>query len=167
MAQTKTANKKSTVLALYLNARAVGYAAMDIPAEIKSSNYRYLTPNDPEAYLEYIAYMIRRFDPKVVLIEPESSRNQSRGKRMRDLFYKIETLIDELEYPIQYYSRRMISDTFNGLNKMEIVDEIIQQFPSYAYKRPPNRANYDGGESPAWSEFDAISMVMTHFLYRD
>ena len=167
MAQTKTANTKSTVLALYPNARAIGYAVMDTPVRVKSSNYRYLSPKDPEAYLEYIAYIIRRFDPQVILIESEVTRNQSRGKRMQKLFYKIEGLIEEMGYPIQHYSRKNIADTFNGLNKPDIADVIIQQFPTYAHKRPPERMSTDGGESPAWSEFDALSMVMTHFFYQD
>ncbi|MCR9171517.1 MAG: hypothetical protein NXI10_03430 [bacterium] len=167
MGKTKTANQRSTVLAIYPHYRALGYAAMDTPTHVKSSNYRYLSPKNPDAYLEYVKNLIQRFDPKLVLLEPAFSRNQSRGERMKKLFFQIEELINELGYPIQHYSRKVISGSFFGLNKPGIADVIIKQFPYYASRRPRERSSFDGSETPAWCEFDALSMVITHFSQYD
>lgn len=167
MEQTKTANQRSTVLAIYPNHKALGYAVMDMPTHVRSSNYRYITPKNRKLYIEYVANLIERYQPELILMESLKSRKQNRGKRMQDLFYRIEDVIAEVGCPIQYYSRKIIRDTFLGLDKSEIADIIIQRFPSYAERRPQTRAKPDGSESPAWSEFDALSMILTHFEQLD
>lgn len=167
MEKTKTANQKSTVLALYPHHKALGYAVMDIPTDVRSSNYRYLTPKNPMHYIDYVSNLIERYQPDLILLESEKSRKSNRGTRMQEMFYRIEDVITKLNYPLKHYSRKVITDTFFGLNKPEIADMIIQQFPSYAEKRPQTRAKHDGSESPAWSEFDALSLVITHFAQMD
>lgn len=167
MEQTKTANHGSTVLALYPHHKALGYAVMDTPTHVRSSNYRYLTPKNQDLYIDYVKNLIERYQPDLILLESVKSRKSNRGKRMQDMFYRIEEVITEKEFPLKHYSRKIITDTFFGLNKPEIADMIIQQFPSYAEKRPQTRAKHDGSESPAWSEFDALSLVITHFAHVD
>lgn len=162
MLKTKTTNTKSVALAFYPHPRAIGFGVMDSPTHIVESGCRYISAKQNEAYISHIEDTIRLYNPAVIILEEEHSRNQHRLNHMKFIFEKIEQVVHQLGYPILYYSRKEISNVFGGLNKPEIAEALTDTFSDYKSRLPKKRKS-DEAESPRMSEFDALSLVYTHF----
>ncbi len=153
----------STILAFYPHPKAIGFALMDSPTSIRMSGYRYISAKDIEPYLKLIESLVKFHKPALVILEEEKSRNRRRLKPMQSMFNDIEKRILKLNFPIVHYSRDDISKHFGGRKKPEIAQEISRLFSEFADRPPKERKSIDGSESPAMTEFDAVSLCMTHY----
>ncbi len=163
MRQTKITNTKSVILAIYPHMKTIGYAVMDSPTSVKKSGYRYISAHDKQPYLGYVAALIKLYDPNLIILEDEKSRKQFRAKYMQQLFWDIEEVITQLSITKIHYSRVDIRNQFGPMDKMEIARQIAEIFPRYINRIPKPRVSTDGPESPKMSEFDALSLCITHY----
>ena len=162
MEKTKTTTTKSVALAFYPHPRAIGFGVMDSPTRIVESGCTYVSSKNIGTYLIHIANTIHLTNPAVVILEDHDSRKQHRLKSMQQVFLHIEDMVRQLGYPLCHYSRKEITTVFGGLNKPEIAEAIAEKFDDYTHRLPKKR-KFDEAESPRMSEFDALSLVYTHF----
>lgn len=162
MSKTKTTDTKSAALALYPTPKAIGFAVMDTPEYICKSGYCYCLVTERRRYLRNIISFVLLHKPRVVILEEKMSRDQHRLPVMQSIFDDLETLIVKNNIKIKHYSRAAISSVFEGQNKPEIAESIAIRFPGYIQKLPRKRMD-DETESPKMSEFDALSLALTHF----
>ena len=167
MRQVKIANpKRNAILAIYPHPKAIGFAIMDSPNSVQKSSCRYITAKARTSeYLKFISSLIKLYTPKYIIIEDEQSRSQHRLEPMQDIFNTIESMITTLDYPILHYSRNDIRKAFGEINKPEIAQKIIEVFPKFKDRLPKQRISTDGAESPAMSQFDALSLCITYFAH--
>ena len=163
MSQTKITNKASAILAFYPRPKVLGFALMDSPTSVLESGYRYLSSKDVTSYVEFVSALVRYYQPALIILESEKSRRQHRGKHMLHTFKKIETMIVQLNHRITHYSRADIRSHFGRIDKHDIARKVAKQFPEYRDRVPKPRASFDGAESPKLSEFDSLSLGITHF----
>ncbi len=82
---------------------------------------------------------------------------------MQYIFRELEAIISQLGHRIAHYSRNNIREHFGSITKREVACNITERFPKYKDRLPRERVSTDGAESPAMSEFDALSLCITHF----
>ena len=162
MLKTKTTNRKSVALGIYPHPKAIGFALMDSPTTIKESGYCYSSAKNKESYVRHIANMIRLHKPTVIILEHKDSRNQHRLNQMKYIFEEIEKVVHQLDYPLVQYSRKKIRTVFGNANKPEIAEALSEKFTDYK-SRLPKKRQFDSAESTKMCEFDALSLVYTHF----
>jgi hypothetical protein len=157
-------HKRNAILAIYPHPKAIGYAIMNSPASIQESGCRYITAKDrtPD-YLRFIESLIRLNRPITVIIESEQSRNKHRLEYMQYIFRQVEIMEDRLNHSLTHHSRKEIRKCFGEKNKPEIAQAVARKFEDLQHKLPKQRVSTDGAESPSMSEFDALSLCITHF----
>lgn len=164
MLQTKIANTRSAILAFYPRPTGIGFAVMDNPTSVRASGFRYINAQELTSYIEGIRALITYYQPTHIILESETSRRQHRGTKMLRVFEELER---EITFPILHYSRRDIRRHFGEKDKHEIACMIAEQFPEYIDQIPKRRSSIDGAESPRISEFDALSLGITHFALNE
>lgn len=164
MGQIKTTPpNEDAVLGIYPHPKAVGFAVMNSPTSIEASGRRFINAKyETLAYLKFITALIKLYKPKYVILEDEESRNKHRLTQMKDMFRQIEITIVQMNHSLIHYSRADIRRRFDDRNKPEIAEKISRIFPSYIDRLPKERVSTDGAESPTMSEFDALSLCLTH-----
>ena len=165
MDQTKITNTRSVILAIYPHMKTIGYAVMDSPTSVKKSGYRYVSAYDAKSYLRYIASLVHLYEPDLIILEDEKSRKQFRGAYMQQLFWDIEEVITQLGVTKIHYSRNDIRKRFGKIDKQEIAEYIVTYFTWSDDRIPKPRVSTDGSESPSMSEFDALSLCITHYSH--
>ena len=164
MRNIKTAKQKPAILVFYPHYKAIGFAVMDSSSSISKSGYRYiLAKKEADRYIHFMVSLIKFYNPTLIILEDEQSRNQHRGSDVLSIFKEVERIIGTMRCPIQHYLRKDIVDHFGGDTKEQIAQHISEIFTDYRTRLPKKRATFDGAESPALCEFDAISFGLTHF----
>jgi len=167
--KTKPPRENVAVLALYPNARGIGYAVMDTPARIVDSGMKGYCPWSSKKIKKQIRAYLSYFKPKMILLEDTRSKKNRKYTKMCNLIESIAIDAESQGLEVYGYTREQIADVFrefHGESKHRINTAIAEAFHSYQEKIPKERSNGDP-EGFFQGEFDAISLAVTHYYQHD
>lgn len=163
--KTKPQSTNSTVLALYPNARGIGYAVMDAPAYIVESGMKSIRPWSSQKIKKQINAYLAYFKPEIILLQNTDSRLNRKYTKMCNVIRGIGEDAESQGFKVFRYTREQILgffEEFNASSKHRMNIVIAQSFPSYQEKIPKERIHGDP-EGFFQGEFDAISLALTHY----
>ena len=158
--------KKDTtmILALYPNARGLGYACFEAPEKLWDCGVITVRPICNGKILERITKFVDFFHPTVLLVQDCDSKHSRHSKRVVRVVDSITKYAEEIKVPIYRYSRQQIRDVFEQFgakSKYEIAQKIIAWFPQLASRAPKIRKPWMD-EDYNMGTFDALSLIITH-----
>ena len=153
------------ILALYPNARGLGYACLEMPKKkLRDSGVLTIRPICNGKILKRITAFIDFFKPEIVVIKDygsDSTRQEQRGVRLVE---SITKHAKGMQMPVYRYTRQQVRDIFEQFgakSKNEIAQQIIAWLPELEFHAPRIRKN-QMAEEYYMGEFDAISLAIAH-----
>jgi hypothetical protein len=157
-------NNMPIVLALYPNARGLGYVCLENPKKIRDSGMVQVFPISNDRILKRVVKFADFFKPTLILVQDCDSSYSRHSKRVARLVEDITKHAKEIKVPVYQYSRQQIRDTFEvfgAKSKHEIVQQIIKWFPQLEPLAPKIRKSWMA-EDYSMGIFDALSLAVTH-----
>ena len=158
--------KKDTViiLALYPNARGLGFACLEGAQNLKDSGVVTLQPICNKKILERVTKFAEFFKPTIIVVKDYNSTYSRHSKRVAELVESITNYADEIKIPVYRYSRQQVRDVFEQFgakSKYEIANKIVAWFPNLASRAPKIRKPWMD-EDYNMGIFDAMALAITH-----
>lgn len=153
----------SVVLALYPNARGLGYACIELPQRLLEYGVITVRPNSQEKLLTRIQKFLDFFQPKIIVIREDSQRRY-KVNRLKKIVSSVEAFAVERNITVHQYSREAVKEVFaqfGTTTKYEIAMKIVEWFPELNHRTPKLRKAWMD-EDYNMGIFDAISLAVTH-----
>lgn len=153
----------SVILALYPNARGLGYACIEMPQRLLDYGVITVRPKSTEKLLPRIQKFIDFFQPRIVVIREDDGRRYKLN-RLKKVVSAIESVAVERNITVHHYSREDIKQVFaqfGNTTKYEIALKIVEWFPELTHKTPKLRKAWMD-EDYNMGIFDALSLAIAH-----
>lgn len=152
------------MLALYPNARGLGYACLESPKNLKDSGVVTVRPICNGTILERIIKFVDFFKPKIIVVKDYDNSYYWKSRRGIDLVESIVKYAEGRKLPVIGSSRKQIRDVFElfgAKSKYDIAHKIVSGFPHLEPRAPRIRESWMA-EEYYMGAFDAISLALTH-----
>jgi Holliday junction resolvasome RuvABC endonuclease subunit len=156
--------ENTIILALYPNARGLGYACIAMPQHLIEYGVVTISPVSNSKTLKRIEKFIDFLKPKIVLLKDPTIINTFKGARIKMLVEAIKTLSGEKALPIYQYSRDQVRDTFEqfgAVTKYQISQKILSWYPDLERVAPKIQKSWMN-EDYYMGIFDALALAVTH-----
>ncbi|HEY0262615.1 MAG TPA: hypothetical protein VGB95_06285 [Chitinophagales bacterium] len=151
------------ILALYPNARGLGFACLEAPQKLIEYGIVTVRPIYNTPLLRRMEHFLDFFRPQVVILRDGDSLPPS-NSRVKQLLENIAQSAERKGIPVHYYSREQIKGVFSSFNastKYEIAQKLVEWFPEVEDKVPALRKPWES-ENYYMGIFDALSLGLTH-----
>lgn len=158
----------NVILALYPNARGLGYVCLEAPQKLIEHGVITIRPICNAPLLRRIEHFLEFFRPHVVILR-DGEHLPEKCSRVKGLLEEITQLAQAKNIPVQAYSREQMKDvfsTFNTSTKYEIAQKLIEWFPELESIAPKIRKPWES-EAYYMGVFDALSLGLTHLYLMD
>jgi hypothetical protein len=162
-------NDMVIILALYPNARGVGYACLTMPQTLREVGVATVRPISNKKILERVIKFVDFFKPSVIVLKEYNGSYSRHSKRVVELIDSITKYTEESKVPVYRYSRQQIRDVFEqfgATSKNEIARKIINWFPQLESRTPKIRKPWMD-EDYNMGLFDALSLGITHIYLNE
>jgi Holliday junction resolvasome RuvABC endonuclease subunit len=115
--------------------------------------------------LKFIDKLIRRYQPRVVLIESRDRRDRRRSERILRFLSSARIYLRRTGLELKCIPHIQMRRFFEGqgaTTKQEIAMWIVELFPELSHYLPPKRKAWTP-EHPHMGTFDAIALALTYF----
>lgn len=157
-------NGHTIILALYPNAKGLGYVCLEQSQKIVDSGIVTTRLLGTEKLLLRIRKFIEFYTPTVVVLRSLDMSDLSRSQKAKMLIEGMHQQAEHLQIPLYTYNRQQIRDVFEQFgaqNKNEIAQKIIEWFPQLTSYAPKIRKAWMD-ESYYMGVFDAVALAITH-----
>ena len=152
------------VLALYPNAKGLGYVCIEQSQKILDSGIVTTRLFGSEKLLARIKRFIDFYRPTTILLRNPDMPDLIRSSRVKALLEGVNLEAENLHLPTYSYSRQQIKDVFGqfgATTKNEIAQKIIEWFPELDEYTPKIRKPWME-EDYYMRVFDAMALAITH-----
>lgn len=153
----------SVRLALYPNARGLGYACLELPNNLIEYGIVTVRPMSNERALKRMEKFIDFFKPEVIIVR-DAEISALGATRMSELLEGIRKLALERNLPVHSYARHQVKDVFEvfgAKTKYGIAQKIITWFPQLSEHAPRIRRPWMD-EDYYMGIFDALALAICH-----
>jgi Holliday junction resolvasome RuvABC endonuclease subunit len=158
------ATSNPIVLALYPNARGLGYACVELPQRLLDYGVVTVNPISNGKVLRRVEKFMDYLKPKIILIREGSSLTTFKAARIKKLIDAITTLAGEKNLTVHHYSRDQVKEVFEqfgATSKYQISQKIVSWFPTLKPFAPKVQKAWEN-EDYYMGIFDALSLIATH-----
>ena len=155
----------SVVLALYPNARGLGYACVELPQRLLDWGIVTVKPASNERVMERVGRYLEHYAPEVVFVR-DPARPDS---RVSALVGEIEENARARGLEVHRYSREQVREAFalqGARTKHEISRKVAGWFPELDAYIPRLRKPYMD-EDYRMGVFDALSLLSAHLYLKE
>ena len=156
------------VLAVDPSTRGFGFAILEGPDRSIDWGVKETKVNKKRRSLRFIAELIHRYQPSVLVVEDYTGKGSRRCRRVRELIEDISKLAVQQKIKVRNFSRLKVKQAFSESgtsNKYEIAIAIAKRFPELAPRLPRFRKPWMS-EDYRMSIFDAVALAITFFEKR-
>ena len=156
------------VLAVDPSTRGFGFAILEGPNRLIDWGVKETKVNKKRRSLRFIAELIHRYQPSVLVVEDYTGKGSRRCRRVRELIEDISKLAVQQKIKVRNFSRLKVKQAFSESgtsNKYEIAIAIAKRFPELAPRLPRFRKPWMS-EDYRMSIFDAVALAITFFEKR-
>ena len=153
------------VLALDPSTRGFGFVVLEGPYNLVEWGIKEVRTDKHTRSLQRIGELIDTYQPDVLVIEDMADKECRRCPRVRELLRSVCQLASEKKIKTRSVSCRKVRLVFfdaQAVNKHEIANVIVRQFPELAPWQPPVRKTWMSEDSRT-SIFDAAAFALTFF----
>lgn len=153
-----------TVLALFPNARGIGYACIENQKKLLDSGMVQVYPIGNGKILKRVIKFVDFYKPTLVVVQDCDSDTERHSDRVKRLVEDIAKHAKANKLPVYRYTRQQIRDAFEifgAKTKMEIAHQITEWFKQLKPLAPTIKKNYMT-EHYSMGVFDAVSLAVTH-----
>ena len=158
-------NEHPIILALYPNARGLGYACVNVvEKKLLEQGIANIRPVANGGIIERIKQFIEYHNPTVIVIRDAKGTTSKNIERLYELNTFITLYAKHKHIPVYRYTRRQIRDVFElfgATTKEQIAKQLILWFKELAPFAPRIRKAWMD-EDYHMGIFDAMSLVITH-----
>jgi Holliday junction resolvasome RuvABC endonuclease subunit len=158
-------NDMTTVLALYPNARGIGYACLENQKKLVDSGVVQVYPISNGKILKRVVKFIAFYKPDLIVVQDCDGENSRYSRRVGRLVDDIVKHSKEIKVPVYRYTREQIRDAFEvfgAKTKDEIAHQITVWFKQLKPLAPTLRKDDGDAEHYNMGIFDALSLAITH-----
>jgi Holliday junction resolvasome RuvABC endonuclease subunit len=155
--------QSNVVLAIYPNARVIGYACVEWPEKILDSGLAAVWPIYHGKLLKRVIRFIDFYKPALIVIRTSdnSSRSTTRAQKLSD---EVSEYANGINLPVYRYTREQVKDVFEQFgagNKHDMAKRITEWRSELKWFMPKLReTGWD--EENNMAIFDAFSLIVTH-----
>src|SRR5262249_9514985 len=156
------------VLAVDPSTRGFGFAILEGPDRLIDWGVKETKVDKKRRSLRFIAELIHRYQPNVLVVEDYTGKGSRRCRRVRKLIKEISRLAVQRKIKVRNFSRLKVKQAFSESgtpNKCEIAIAIAKHFPELAPRLPRFRKPWMS-EDYRMSIFDAVGFALTVFRFR-
>ena len=154
------------VLAVDPYDQGLGFAVLEGPEELIDWGLKHAENRSGARYMEFLAKLVRRYEPDILITEDGARQGSSRHLRSRLTLRRIVQFAKRRRLRVRTYSRAAVEDTFAlvdaSKNKHQIATMIADWFPELAPRLPGPQKPWTG-ENRTMNVFDAVSFALTFF----
>src|SRR5438128_4854771 len=154
------------VLAVDPYDQGLGFAVLEGPEKLVDWGLKHAENRSGACYTEFLAKLIRRYEPDILITEDGARQGSSRHLRSRLTLRRIVQFARRRRLRVRTYSRAAVEDTFALIgaskNKHQIATAIADCFPELAARLPKPQKPWTG-ENRSMNVFDAVSFALTFF----
>ena len=154
------------VLAVDPYDQGLGFAVLEGPEELIDWGLKHAENRSGACYTEFLAKLIRRYEPDILITEDASRKGSSRRSRSRGTLKRVVQFAKRHGLRVRTYSRAAVEDTFALIgaskNKHQVATAIAGWFPELAARLPKPQKPWTG-ENRSMNVFDAVSFALTFF----
>src|SRR5206468_12029475 len=152
------------VLAVDPYDQGLGFAVLEGPEKLIDWGLKHAENRSGACYTEFLAKLIRRYEPDFLITEDSARQGSSRRRETRLLLKRIRRFAKRCRVRVRTYSRTAVEDTFALIgaskNKHQIATAIADWFPELAPRLPGPQKPWTG-ENRSMNVFDAVSFALT------
>ncbi|MBS1594111.1 MAG: hypothetical protein JST90_07285 [Bacteroidetes bacterium] len=153
------------VLALFPNARGMGYACMDvIERQIVDYGVFNSRPLRNAIVLRRINSLIEYHNPSILLLRNYQGTSAQNKTRLKNLNIEISGIADKKNTSVYSYSRKQMRDVFEQFgasSKEAVANQLIVWFEELLPLKPRKRKDWMD-EDYHMGVFDALALIITH-----
>src|SRR5437867_791532 len=154
------------VLAVDPYDQGLGFAVLEGPEELIDWGLKHAEDRSGACYTEFLAKLIRRYEPDLLITEDGARQGSSRRLRSRLTLRRIERFAKRHRVRVRTYSRAAVEDTFALIgvskNKHQIATLIANWYPELLPRLPGPQKPWTG-DNRSMNVFDAVSFALTFF----
>src|SRR6266581_8210567 len=162
---TASSLQNQRVLAVDPYDQGLGFAVLEGPEELIDWGLKHAENRSGARYMEFLAKLVRRYEPDILITEDGARQGSSRHLRSRLTLRRIVQFARRRRLRIRTYSRTTVEDVFKltgARNKHHIATAIADWFPELAARLPKPQKPWTG-ENRTMNVFDAVSFALTFF----
>lgn len=157
------------ILALFPNARGIGYVALSNPKTLVDFGIATVRPLCNKQLIQRVTQLIDYTKPTVITVQDPAGLHTRTGKRTQRLIRRIHALAKERNLNVHQYSReeiREVFEQFSARTKYEISQVLAKWHPQLKPHAPDERKLW--AREDYWQGmFDALSLALTHYFLSD
>jgi hypothetical protein len=153
------------VLGLHPTSRGFGWAVFENPFTVHSFGIYTARRDKNTGCLKRLTWLLKRFEPEVLVLEAFSRDGSMRSERIRDLCRSFGTLAKEHSADLAIYRRLDVQNCFayvKAITRDEIAAAVADHLPALQAHLPKRRTSWDS-EDKRLSLFAAAALVLTHY----
>jgi Holliday junction resolvasome RuvABC endonuclease subunit len=134
-----------TVLALFPNARGIGYACIENQKKLLDSGMVQVYPIGNGKILKRVIKFVDFYKPTLVVVQDCDSDTERHSERVKRLVEDIAKHAKANKLPVYRYTRQQIRDAFEifgAKSKIEIAHQITEWFKQLKPLAPTIKKNY-------------------------
>lgn len=156
-------------LVLYPNTHGIGYVLCEGPKEIIDFGLKSISRRDSQKYVAKAKEMMDFGKPDIVLLIDREQAKSRVSERIASILSNIECEAHRKELSVCKYSRDQIEHVFNEFkasNKYEMAKVIANWYDQLKSRVPYERREWMA-EHYQMGVFDAFSLMLTHYYFKD
>jgi RNase H-fold protein (predicted Holliday junction resolvase) len=156
------------VLGLHPSSRGFGWVLFDGPNTAFDWGIADIASHRNADALDRIVRILKKYRPKVLVLETFDDEKSKRAERIRKLGRSIADRAEKLGIAVHFYSRDQIRQTFDAdqaVTREEIAAAVAKRIDVLAPRLPRPRKIWEA-ENPNIALFCAAASALTHYRTR-
>jgi len=158
-----TQNNTVRILAIAPTARGFGYAVMEGSRRLIAFSNKSILRNKNERTLVWVAKLIRRYEPAVMVLPAVNAADTRRAKRIKQLQQQLAVLATQHKLKVKLITATKVREQLLGQikgNKQSQAEMLAGLFPIELAPRLPPKRKVWKSEDPRMDIFDAAGLAV-------
>jgi len=164
-----TRENHARYLAVHPTTYGLGFAVFEEPLHLIDWGVYRAGGDKNQKCLRWLDSLIKRYEPRVVILEERGPQDRQRSDRIRRLLRSAAIEIRRRGKVLKRVPRTQVRSLFEGQGvktKEGIANIIVKLFPELTHQLPPTRKSWMP-EHPRMGMFEAIAIALTYLDSHD
>ena len=153
-------NEAYSVLSIYPTSKGFAFAFFESPNDLIDFRHCEVRPYCKDKLMGKVKYWIDYFQPDILVLP----NCEKKGHRVSDFIRIVVEHAHEVGLSYKYYSRTQIKEFFQGNNRFDIANQIVDSFPDVLSLEKVQKPRIWMSEINIMSIFDVISIGIIAYV---